>query len=97
LENDGTYAYSNVISDVLYVDNRFFIYPNPVTHELTIHMNDNRQTEADLELMDINGRVLIKKTIRNDDKIDCEDLIPGMYILRINQNGSFIDIKLIKK
>jgi hypothetical protein len=97
LENDGTYAYSNVISDVLYVDNRFFIYPNPVTHELTIHMNDNRQTEANLELMDINGRVLIKKIIRNDDKIDCEDLIPGVYILRINQNGNFTDIKLIKK
>jgi Secretion system C-terminal sorting domain len=96
-ENDGTFSYSKVISDVLYLENSFFVYPNPVYNELNIHMNDNLNAKADLEIMDFMGRVLIKKTIGNDSRIDCEDMLPGMYILRINQAGNLTDIKLVKK
>jgi predicted alpha/beta superfamily hydrolase len=72
------------------------ITPNPVIDEiiLTEHKYVNYDT---IEIIDMNGNLVMKINIRNTKKIDVRKLVPGSYILRIQSQDDLFQGKFIKQ
>ncbi|KAB2870873.1 MAG: T9SS type A sorting domain-containing protein [Bacteroidales bacterium] len=69
------------------------IYPNPVSNILTI------ETEKDcsVELIDLNGRVLIQKRVETGSfDLPMDNQINGVYILRIIYNSRVLTKQIVK-
>jgi hypothetical protein len=73
------------------------ICPNPIQNELTIAFNNSQQGITDIELLDLNGMIIISDQINIDsaDKytIDLCYYPAGIYLLRIKNKGPFRDGK----
>lgn len=78
------------------IDNHtFIIYPNPFTSSVNIKVKDN--TKSTLQIIDFNGRIIVKEQLCElDNKIDTSNLIPGMYIFKINSSQKNSIYKMIK-
>jgi predicted GH43/DUF377 family glycosyl hydrolase len=76
------------------------ICPNPIQNELTIAFNNSQQGITDIELLDLNGMIIISDQINIDsaDKytIDLCYYPAGIYLLRIKNKGHFVTEKVIK-
>lgn len=71
------------------------IYPNPVDDIL--YVKNNNLVEAQVVILDVSGRMLIKETIK-DSKIDVQSLEPGNYMLLYkDKKEREISLKFIKK
>jgi hypothetical protein len=70
------------------------ISPNPAHHYFSIseiHL-------ANIEVLDLNGKVLIRKTsYQSPNQIDISTLNPGVYLVRILHDSTFKTLKLIKQ
>ena len=78
-------------------DSTFRIYPNPVSNTLTI--SSLRQFgDAKLELVDINGRQVIAKSVNfeGDILLDIKHLQAGLYILKLKFENTTVTQKIIK-
>ncbi len=79
-----------VIDLILGVTSEFFtdfvVYPNPTINVLNIEYSEIKSESIELELVDINGRVLLnKKSLINEGKnfqIDLSSYSSGQYLLR---------------
>ncbi|WP_310378835.1 glycosyl hydrolase [Flavobacterium sp.] len=69
--------------------NKFTIYPNPTSNIL--HISGINEVDF-LEILDLNGKQLIKKTSANS--VDISNLSKGVYFLKLNNKEIF---KFIKK
>jgi len=58
------------------------VFPNPVRDIINVRLN-NKQTATDLNLYDINGRLVMTKKIigASDLKLDLSGLTGGFYIV----------------
>lgn len=74
-------------------DSEYKIYPNPVKEGFYI---SGLSETVDLEIIDLNGKTLLRQVVSNGDYIPVDYLSKGIYILRINQNGVIIEKKIIK-
>lgn len=80
-----------------------FCYPNPVNDIFTLELFGGKLTDARLELMDLNGRILLEDNIiyHSDHYMhsyNIEDLPPNFYFLSIlSDNRQIAGYKLIKK
>ena len=70
----------------------FSVYPNPSKNEIMI--NGLLSQNAIVEILDQGGRVL-KST--SDTKISIADLAEGMYIVRVNDQGTASSTRIIKQ
>ena len=61
----------------------FSIYPNPAKDEITV---ENRgMQEVKIEIVSINGRVLIsKESNEHEVKMDLSNVSPGLYLLKMD-------------
>lgn len=74
------------------------MYPNPVKDKLSLKFNKNLSYE--LAIADIAGKELIKEKVEANsmsNSIDVSALKPGIYLLRVRQEGAFYTIKFIKE
>ena len=72
------------------------IYPNPATNLLNIVISGVEVTTADVEIMDISGKLIAKERISSEiGQIDVSLLKPGFYILRMNVKGTVLSKPLI--
>jgi pectinesterase len=83
-------------------NNKLLVYPNPFTDQVTIAMDLKSNSEVEVKIYDVNGRVL--KTIRSSEKkglnnltIDTKDLRTGIYFYNLKTNSGESTGKLIKK
>lgn len=76
------------------VKNSFYVYPNPVSTVLNITNEDPAQSITHLEIISLEGRVLIKK---NTFQVDISVLPRGMYFCRITSNKQTQTIKFLKQ
>jgi hypothetical protein len=85
---NGAEICSDIASLLFAEENRLFVYPNPVrqTEFFTIIFNDKQSGE--LQLIDVNGRVLQRFAIENGGAIqlDAVRLPAGLYMLRLAGN-----------
>jgi Zn-dependent metalloprotease len=65
------------------------VYPNPVINNMKLRFNDDNGGTKQLELVDIKGRVVLRKTISlqkglNEIDLQSSSVKPGNYFIRIN-------------
>ncbi len=67
------------------------IYPNPVQNQLNIKSIDGNLKIRDITLSDLNGKMLIRKTVHSqnafDYQLDVSTLSSGLYLLRITSDS----------
>ncbi len=67
------------------------IYPNPVTDRLSILINSNAPLPVEMELMDVQGRIVQRTTLNTcRATIDIGEKRKGFYLMRL-VNEQFID------
>lgn len=71
--------------------------PNPFTNQINVSSNDDVQTIASLQLVDLSGRIIATEAGTNMSTLN--GVANGMYLLQIlNSNGQVISVqKVIKK
>lgn len=97
LLDDGTLNVSSFVE----TENLVSAYPNPVVNYLNFNFKMELASEFKVRLIDMNGNLLIKDTIKSytpNSQLDMSNLSNGIYILtitatEINYNKS---IKIIK-
>ncbi len=78
---------------------RFNIYPNPTRNNCNLSI-DNFKGELNYSLVDIQGKIITSKKLNVDseliEEINIEDLVPGMYFIKLSTKNETINFKLIK-
>lgn len=80
-------------------NNSIFVYPNPTSDILQINFDSKMTNSIDLEILDLQGRVLIKQSINslNQTSISVSHLLPGIYVCRLFSANQIENIKFLKK
>ena len=66
------------------------MYPNPTSGKLTI----DAKNYEDVEVYDTSGRLIIKSALKT---IDLEEQSKGLYLLKVNANGTTQEFKVFKE
>lgn len=67
------------------LDESFVAYPNPMSDELTIQINSAISEITNIQIVNTLGDVIITKNTANAiEKIDTRALIPGVYVVVVN-------------
>ncbi len=72
------------------------VYPNPAGERIFINPGTNGGESFTVELLSLEGRVLITRKINNETYINIGGLAPTVYILRISHAGETRMIRIIK-
>ncbi len=85
------------VNDLVLNDNNIKIYPNPTTGIFTI--KSSLEEAINVQLFDILGKQVLKtfKIEKGLINIDVSDLSKGIYLLKLSNQDSFINQKLIIK
>jgi Secretion system C-terminal sorting domain len=98
MDNDSYFNYSNVISLNTgggKTKGSMKTYPNPVNDVLMVEAVVYET--AQLEIVDAVGRVVFKKNVESGNyQISTENLVKGIYILRLTNNNDISIQKIIK-
>ena len=62
------------------------VYPNPVKDML--YISRSAPTADLMEIIDMSGRILMRKTHYSDSAINISELTPGLYMLRLTHEGN---------
>jgi hypothetical protein len=90
------------LDEYSFSENKIKVYPNPFINKFNIRLIHEHQTDsAEMLLISLNGSVILKKIIAlypgdNNFSVDCKNLIPGNYILLIQQQKSSSVRSIIK-
>lgn len=71
----------------------FNVFPNPVSHELTLEGISGMYS---YKLIDLDGKVLRAELGNDRNVVDVFGLIPGVYILEVLQDGKADRVKVMK-
>jgi hypothetical protein len=79
-------------------DNNLTIYPNPCTTQLTVQYNILPGEPATVSLLNITGKTLMQaKTEENEFTFNTENLPAGLYLVKVEANGTVALQKVIKE
>ena len=71
------------------------LYPNPVSDNLNII---NLSGTSIVEILNVTGKVIYTERVNNSThSINTEDLVKGLYFVRINRGGEITSHKFIKQ
>ncbi|MFC4816062.1 T9SS type A sorting domain-containing protein [Flavobacterium sp. GCM10023249] len=77
------------------INHQFKLYPNPATNEVTIEFKS--LTNVQLEIIDINGRVLLNQALDyTSNKLNMTTLPSGIYFFKINSKEGVATSRVIK-
>ena len=81
------------------VKNKYYAYPNPASHVLNISGSKTMQRVSQIEILSLEGRVLLQqKQANNSPQVDIVALPQGMYLCKItNQNNQSQTLKFLKQ
>jgi|GEM_PF-6123229 len=77
------------------------VYPNPVSQDMVINMDNPRTGEYLFEIMDISGKILYNETVRKANgrdsfKLELDFLNRGIYILKLTHATNSLAHKFFK-
>lgn len=77
------------------LDQAFFLFPNPATSEINLHLNGDRSMQS-AELYDMSGRLVTqwKNLQERHDTIGLPNVQPGIYMIRVITNEGVVSKKL---
>lgn len=99
INNDGSFSYSAIVA----ISYSFSIvsYPNPVTDQLVIEMDDQAAAATGFTILNAEGRLVYtgnNKNLSRLFKIPMQKFSAGVYFLQVfNQSGIIMSKKIIKK
>lgn len=102
---DGQFSLSNAILLARKWDQLgiIHVYPSPATEWVTVEFGSERETEVQLLLTDVSGRILLEKTVEagaglNQTTFAVDHLPPGLYFIAVN-NGATVSapMRLVKQ
>ena len=73
------------------------LYPNPVIDQLYIKNTSVEECEVLVEILDLQGKILLKETISSMNGINVSELRKGMYICRVYSYDKTKNIKFLKQ
>lgn len=76
------------------LNNSIKVYPNPTTESFHI---SGLTGIASLKLIDINGKIILIKQVANNESVLVNNLIKGVYIIKIITDEGTVERKLVKK
>ena len=79
-------------SPIVTTGNAMIIKPNPANNHINIECNGTSK----INILDINGKVVMTKKIANSSNVDISGLSNGMYYVRSMDHPSWKTIKLLK-
>ncbi|MEW5676880.1 T9SS type A sorting domain-containing protein [Flavobacterium enshiense] len=85
----------SVLSTSNFLKNNFSVYPNPATNYITIENKESLDFEY--EILDVNGKQLVKGTNADSRQVDVSSLQKGFYFISIKANQGKSVYKLIKE
>ena len=95
-----TWYYSEKTIDDTQVENiegsELNIYPNPTSDYISVHYNGEIEN-ATIELIDIQGKMVLSRNLKNDETINLKNLKAGVYLYNIHIDGELQKGKLIKQ
>ncbi|WP_445734095.1 lamin tail domain-containing protein [Mariniflexile sp.] len=74
----------------------FEVYPNPVNTGV-FRINSSSKTYKSIYLYDVQGKKVFSSVIENNGFINVSSLKPGLYILKVDEEGNLATRKLIIK
>jgi hypothetical protein len=79
--------------------NKFYAYPNPASHLLTISGSNRMQHVENIQILSLEGRLLLqqKPTNTTTPQVDISGLPQGMYLCKITNGNQQQIIKFIKQ
>ncbi|SEP55973.1 LamG-like jellyroll fold domain-containing protein [Flavobacterium urocaniciphilum] len=78
------------------IENNIKLYPNPTSNILYIEFND--LSNVVVELIDLNGRVLMNKTLSStSNSIDLSSYNTAIYLLKVSSNEGASTYKIVKQ
>ncbi len=79
------------------VDSKINVFPNPVSKTAIVSIPD-LQGQADIRVFDMYGRMLLQvKSNQAVTRLNIAALAPGVYLVRIRNNGKESSVKMIKE
>jgi hypothetical protein len=79
------------------VDNRINVFPNPVSKTVTVNIPDI-QGQADIRVFDVYGRMLLNKnSSQSNTRLDVSSLPPGIYLVKVMNDGKESILKIVKE
>ncbi|MFK7933737.1 MAG: T9SS type A sorting domain-containing protein [Saprospiraceae bacterium] len=99
---DADLEYSNTAEAMMSMPDFAMAYPNPVSDEIMVELFSALSTDAQVQLMDTNGRLIkTKKLVSGDmhERMSLEELNPGIYFIRVLRDNDSEPtlIRVIKK
>lgn len=88
-------ATTNVLSK-----NPITLYPNPVQNALNFSLKDIDASELDLTIYDMTGKIVVYKTIQNNQqeyRLDFANQNAGMYIVQLKSSDAIWSTKIAKQ
>ena len=98
LETSPTLGRKDIENNIL-----FRVHPNPFWQEISLQVFTTESHVANLELLDLSGRVLMHETLRlqiGENKLTVtpdEELASGLYIMKLTGDGFSVTKKAIKR
>lgn len=84
----------NLLATDSFVKDNFSIYPNPFKNELFIDVKNLTNTQ--LDVLDINEKMLFNQTLNTNNIINTGNLSNGMYLFKVTSNEGSVTTKVIK-
>lgn len=92
------YFSTTILSNKDFYNNteKYKVYPNPITSTFRIKCPNKLNSYC---IYNINGKLLQEGLFNNDDLINIEHLLSGIYFLRITDNGNnkLVNLKIVKQ
>ena len=76
------------------IENNLSFYPNPIQNDLYVDLEN--VTQATLQIIDTNGRVIQNKELQLNNKINTSNLPLGMYFFKISSNEGVAMRRIVK-
>jgi hypothetical protein len=95
LQRSGNATMSQILS--VLSESEFSIYPNPFNDNIIISSGNNRTIK--LKISDLSGKIVTEQILTSSsEKINnIAELLPGIYVLDLIQDGMMFSFKLVKE
>jgi hypothetical protein len=78
--------------------NKFYAYPNPASHLLTISCSNLMQGVENIQILSLEGRLLLQqKPATESTQVDISGFPQGMYLCKITNGNQHQIIKFLKQ
>jgi len=98
--NTATSVITGIQSSILN-SNSISVYPNPANQVLNVRFNNIKAGTADMQIMDITGRMITETQSEVNPgsitHLNIEGLSSGVYFVKVTSNGSSQVVKFIKE